>query len=576
MRSPVLLLLLLFTISSINAQSWWSDDHNESKAFLGVNTDELDRSKEKLLELPDYGTLITSVIPGTAAEKAGLQAFDYIIGVGEKDMSWNNDLTDLLRQHSPGDEVSIRYIRQGEVQETMARLTDRASVNRWSGKHSDAFLGVKEHDSSLDSRMGVKVRTVCNSSAEQLGLQNGDVIMAINGQPIVDWQDISIALNQMSAGDPITIDYTRNDQPNRASGSVGSEDREDCSNTRGYLGVYTGHMSRDKADKLDLPTPYGSYLKKIIPGSGADEAGLQPLDYILSINDSELDEDRSLTHILRRYSPGQVVTVEYMRQGQRRSAEVTLQGPSDDGLSRPCAEEPFFGVSTNHNPNRRNGVAVNIVKNSAAQAAGLRSGDIITNMNGNKVVDWSDISAIINGSDVGQQMNISYIRNGQEGSATATMGAECDGRGESRNENNWYDYNHDSSFRNNSQAEDEPAVDMDRIQVSMDDMDDAEIAEMANRGIDMPTVNNLSIEAVNLFPNPTRGMFRLEFELPERGETFIRVFNAEGRLIYSFDLGDYQGTFSDDIDISQNGPGAYFLEIRQGNTSMTKKILLQY
>ena len=173
---------------------------------------------------------------------------------------------------------------------------------------------------------------------------------------------------------------------------------------------------------------------------------------------------------------------------------------------------------------------------------------------------------------------LDYIRDGQEKSTIATMGSECNENGESRNQNNWYDYNYDDSFSDNpsQRADEEPAVDMDRIQVSMEDMDEEEAEAMANRGVDMPLINNLSIENIQLFPNPNRGMFRLEFELPQQGETSIRVFNSEARLIYSFDLGQYQGTFSDDIDISQNGPGAYFLEVRQGNTSMVKKVLLQY
>ena len=117
---------------------------------------------------------------------------------------------------------------------------------------------------------------------------------------------------------------------------------------------------------------------------------------------------------------------------------------------------------------------------------------------------------------------------------------------------------------------------MDRIKVDLKDMAQDEADAMARKGVDMPLVNNLTIENIQLFPNPNRGMFRLEFELPQRGETSVRVFNSDARLIYSFDLGEYQGKFSDDIDISQNGPGAYFLEVRQGATSMVKKVILQY
>ncbi|RMF04265.1 MAG: PDZ domain-containing protein, partial [Bacteroidetes bacterium] len=518
MRSIVLLCAVLLTTAKLAGQSWSS--HSSNQAFLGVVTDELDRNKEKLLQLPDYGTMVTAVVPGSAAEMAGLQAFDYIIGIGDKDISWNNDLTDLLAELRPGDQVDVRLIRQGQTMSLPVKLTDTSY--RGKKRHSNAFLGISEHDKSNDSAIGVMITTVCNSSAEELGLQNGDIIMALNGQPMIDWHDITIALNQLNAGDPITIDYTRNGQPYRAMGKVGSEEREDCSSTRGYLGVYPGHMDREKARTLNLPTLYGSYLKKVIPGSGADEAGLQPLDYIIRVEDYELNEHQSLSYALRRYTPGEVVTVKYIRQGETRTAEVTLSGPLDGGLFRPCSQEPFFGVSTNHNPNRRQGVAVNIVKGSAAEAAGLKTGDIITGLAGKRILDWSDLSAVINGQKPGQQMEVNFIRDGREMTVSATMGAECDPDGQSRNENNWYDNNFDSSFdndRDNDMIVDEPAVDMERIRVSMEDMNEDEAAEMARRGVEMPIINNLRIEAINIFPNPNRGMFRLEFELPQTGET---------------------------------------------------------
>jgi hypothetical protein len=45
-------------------------------------------------------------------------------------------------------------------------------------------------------------------------------------------------------------------------------------------------------------------------------------------------------------------------------------------------------------------------------------------------------------------------------------------------------------------------------------------------------------------------------------------------MIYEYDLGDFSGPFEDQVDIAQNGPGTYFLEVRQGDKSATKKLLL--
>lgn len=571
------LLLLLFLTTSIltlNAQH-----HKSSRAFLGITSMELDNDKADALDLPaDDGAMIKYVYEGTAAKAAGLQPFDYIIGFNDEMVDNGTDLTDLLAMHKPGDQVQVQIVRQGKKMSIPVTL---GTPSDSSGDHygGTAFLGVREHDNNDDDEIGVRVETVRNSSAIDLGLDDGDVITSINGNKMVDWHDISIALNNMESGDPIEIEYLRNNSPQRATGEIGGEDDCDDDRGRGYLGIYSGHMDKEKADKLNLPNAYGSYVKRVIPGSGADAAGLEPLDYIVAIGDYQMSDDRSLTGALNKFGPGDQVQVTYIRNGQTQRANAVLGEASDDDLSRPCAEEPFFGVSANHNVRTRaDGVPVNIVRNSSAKAAGLQSGDVITSLAGKTIIDWGDLSGVINGTSVGKEIAIGYIRDGQEQSAIAVMGSECDENGNDRNEHGWYDYNYDASFSDNNEAEvdEEPQVDMDRIQVSMEDMDEDEAEEMRERGVDMPLINNLSIENIQLFPNPNRGMFRLEFELPQQGETSIRVFNSEARLIYSFDLGQYQGTFSDDIDISQNGPGAYFLEVRQGNTSMVKKVLLQY
>lgn len=570
------LLLLFFSITlfSVHAQ------HSSDRAFLGVTSTEIDDDKAEVLGLPtDQGAMIKYVYKGTAAAAAGLKPFDYITGINDEMMDWNTDLNDLLAKHSPGEEVSLKIVRKGKkmlIPVTLGRSSDS------SGEHygGSAFLGVREHDDNDDDELGVRITTVRNSSAIDLGLDDGDVITAINGQPMVDWEDISVALNNLEEGDTIEVEYTRDSSPQRASGSIGGEatHSEEVRQGRGYLGIYAGHMDNNKANKLKLPNPYGSYVKRVIPGSAAAEAGLEPLDYVIGVNDYEMNDDRSLIGALSKFSPGDQVRITYIRNGQTKTSEVTLGDTADDDLSPPCAEEPFFGVSNNHDKSDRQGVPVNIVSNSAAKEAGLKSGDVITSLAGKPIIDWGDLSAVINGTKVGKEIAITYIRDGKNQTTTAVMGSECDENGKSRNENLWYDYNYDQSFEDNPEREMDtaPAVDMDRIKVGMEEVTESDAADMAIRGVDMPLVNNLTIENIQLFPNPNRGMFRLEFELPNRGETSIRVFNSEARLIYSFDLGEYQGNFSDDIDISQNGPGAYFLEIRQGATSMVKKVLLQY
>ncbi len=584
----LLIILLSISVFQVSAQySSYSRNQQSNKAFLGIQDADMNRQKADLLGLPNaYGSYIKYVYLGTAAEAAGVQPFDYIIGIDNKMMAFHTDLTDLLSQHKPGDRVSLQIVRQGKTMNLNATL-GRSSDS--SGEHhgGSAFLGIQIHELNKDYETGVKIETVRNSSAIDLGLDDGDVIMAINGYPMIDWSDITTVLNNMDEGDPIKIDYTRNNQPNRASGSVGGEHTHDNHSTthhnhskgRGFLGIYSGDMNKTKADLLDFDHHYGSYIKKVIPNSAADRSGLEPLDYIIAINDYQMGKDRSLTGALSKFSSGDEVTVHYIRNGQPQRAQAILGDPSDDQNCSPCSDLPFFGVSANYDNNRGQtdrGVKVNIVKKSAAAASGLESGDIIIELDGKSLIDWSDLSAVINGTEPGERIEVTYNRGSGNRSLEAVMGSECDQNGNHSNENYSFDYNFDTTFGNNDQNEDEPAVDMNRIKVDIQDMDDNDAGDLRNNGVTMPTVNNLSVENISLFPNPNRGMFRLEFELPNSAETSIKVFNSNGRLIYSFDLGEYQGLFSDEVDISQNGPGAYYLQVQQGANSLTKKIMLQY
>jgi S1-C subfamily serine protease len=71
--------------------------------FLGVGVDPQGTAN---------GALISSVVSGSAAAKAGLQQGDVITGVDGHQVSQASDLTSLLQGHHPGDKVSITWTDQ--------------------------------------------------------------------------------------------------------------------------------------------------------------------------------------------------------------------------------------------------------------------------------------------------------------------------------------------------------------------------------------------------------------------------------------------------------------------------------
>ena len=74
----------------------------------------------------DFGVLLAGVTDGSPAEAAGLQKGDILIRIGRFDIGTLQAFSDALAEHKPGDEVLLRYVRDGRVLEAKTRLGDRA------------------------------------------------------------------------------------------------------------------------------------------------------------------------------------------------------------------------------------------------------------------------------------------------------------------------------------------------------------------------------------------------------------------------------------------------------------------
>lgn len=72
------------------------------------------------------------------------------------------------------------------------------------------------------------------------------------------------------------------------------------------------------------PVDYGVLLDGVRGGSPADEAGLQAGDIIVALGGMEVADLYALTDALRAHKPGDVVTIEWLRDGERMRAETTL------------------------------------------------------------------------------------------------------------------------------------------------------------------------------------------------------------------------------------------------------------
>jgi plasmid maintenance system killer protein len=86
--------------------------------------------------------------------------------------------------------------------------------------------------------------------------------------------------------------------------------------------------------------------------------------------------------------------------------------------------------------------------------------------------------------------------------------------------------------------------------------------------------NKLEMDNMKMYPNPNNGKFNLNFNLKNKADAEVTVYNMEGKQVYNEKLPSFSGDYNKAIDISSNSKGIYFVKIQQGKHSQVKKIVM--
>jgi serine protease Do len=222
-----------------------------------------------------------------------------------------------------------------------------------------------------------------------------------------------------------------------------------------WLGVSIADISSERAKELNLKEETGVEVKGVLPGSPAEEAGIEKGDVILEFQGNRVDGTMQLTRMVRETPAGRTVTLKTQHDGSTRTLHVKMNerdGEEHERMFRKRIEIPpieipeidmpdipdlegipssvrlgvsveelgeqlgqYFGVKNGE------GVLVRSVKKgSAADSAGLRAGDVIVKVDGEAVSDSGDLRSALR-QHRGRTFPLTVMRDRREQTLSVTL-----------------------------------------------------------------------------------------------------------------------------------------------------------
>jgi C-terminal processing protease CtpA/Prc len=216
--------------------------------------------------------------------------------------------------------------------------------------------------------------------------------------------------------------------------AVSSRARVDSSQDHAWMGVTTESVDYDMAERSDLPVEYGALIADVVPDSPAEKAGLKENDIIVAVNGAKITDSDDLSDAVDKAHPGDKVDVKVYRDGKEMTLSMKLGSTSDFDEEAEVtprhrgyaywfgkeAKQSYIGVDLTPMtgqlreyfgvPNDEGVLVSSVQKDSPADHAGLKAGDVITEINGRRVTSSGEIQSIVRDSKAGEQVNLAIIR----------------------------------------------------------------------------------------------------------------------------------------------------------------------
>ncbi len=179
---------------------------------------------------------------------------------------------------------------------------------------------------------------------------------------------------------------------------------------RGWLGVGIDSLSIADAQRLGIKSQVGILVHTVYKGEPADRAGIKVGDVIFRIGGALVESPNKMIKMIGSITPGQTVRIDILRDGKEQSISVALgelkkpgEKTKDPLLSWGIEVDDLGGIPGKdyYFKGLKGVVVTRLLSESIAAEKGMKEGDLISALNGQKISGKWEFEKILNAISVG-------------------------------------------------------------------------------------------------------------------------------------------------------------------------------
>lgn len=320
------------------------------------------------------------------------------------------------------------------------------------------FLGVSTADINHSSYTkygitdgyGILIKYVVKESqAEKAGLKKDMIIRNFKGENVYTKNQLVRMIRNSTVGEKVNITIMENETEKTFDVVLGEQEYIEHKKP-----AWMGVSLQDEFDQENFDLNYGLQITMVSEDSPAEEAGLLADDVMLEIQGEKLYTEDQVRPMLKKYQPEDKIIIKYWRDGKQEETELVLGELSIDWFDLQALDQIFSGLDIHDDLDDEYGIwnswglpesmhvfayqdssskilgvivsdtnaeeedsgilegikVEKVIPETPAAEGGMQVGDIIMEINGEKVMEFDDIGDIISEVDYDDSFSVKIIR----------------------------------------------------------------------------------------------------------------------------------------------------------------------